>query len=198
VQFRNEECPLNWDDSYSLRNNQPRSERALPVKVSRRFGPESAVFDDGNLVSSAGLVPRISETDHLDPQRHSHRNRFAHHLPRQRTPAPRHTPDRHHAHRHGALPDRTGHPPRRRTILSPRRSSPLPRRPRTPPRQTRQHRAATYPSLRGKHVTMHTLRHTAAMRLLQAGVDVSVIAHWLGHQHTSSTDVSSTPLSPET
>jgi site-specific recombinase XerD len=49
--------------------------------------------------------------------------------------------------------------------------------------------AATCPSLRGKHVTMHTLRHTAAMRLLQAGVDVSVIALWLGHQHTSSTDV---------
>lgn len=36
---------------------------------------------------------------------------------------------------------------------------------------------------------MHTLRHTAAMRLLQASVDVSVIALWLGHQHTSSTDV---------
>jgi integrase len=36
---------------------------------------------------------------------------------------------------------------------------------------------------------MHTLRHTAAMRLLQAGVDVSVIALWLGHQNTASTDV---------
>ena len=50
--------------------------------------------------------------------------------------------------------------------------------------------AATCPSLRGKHVTMHTLRHTAAMRLLQASVDVSVIALWLGHQHTS------TPAAP--
>ena len=38
-------------------------------------------------------------------------------------------------------------------------------------------------------MTMHTLRHTAAMRLLEAGVDVSVIAPWLGHQHTNSTDV---------
>jgi integrase len=37
---------------------------------------------------------------------------------------------------------------------------------------------------------MHTLRHTAAMRLLQASVDVSVIALWLGHQHTS------TPAAP--
>lgn len=36
---------------------------------------------------------------------------------------------------------------------------------------------------------MHTLRHTAAMRLLQAGVDVAVIALWLGHQNTTSTDV---------
>lgn len=47
----------------------------------------------------------------------------------------------------------------------------------------------TCPSLGAKHVTMHTLRHTAAMRLLQAGVDVAVIALWLGHENTSSTDV---------
>jgi integrase/recombinase XerD len=44
-------------------------------------------------------------------------------------------------------------------------------------------------SLRNKHVTMHTLRHTAAMRLLHAGVDISVIALWLGHQNTTSTDI---------
>lgn len=49
--------------------------------------------------------------------------------------------------------------------------------------------AATCSSLIGKHVTMHTLRHTAAMNLLQAGVDVAVIALWLGHQSTISTDV---------
>lgn len=30
---------------------------------------------------------------------------------------------------------------------------------------------------------MHTLRHAAAMNLLAAGVDISVIALWLGHQH---------------
>ena len=35
---------------------------------------------------------------------------------------------------------------------------------------------------------MHTLRHTAAMNLLAAGVDVSVIALWLGHADTHSTD----------
>ncbi len=46
----------------------------------------------------------------------------------------------------------------------------------------------TCPSLAGKHVTMHTLRHTAAMNLLAAGVDVTVIALWLGHADTHSTD----------
>lgn len=48
--------------------------------------------------------------------------------------------------------------------------------------------AATCTSLADKHVTMHTLRHTAAMNLLAAGVDISVIALWLGHQRTQSTD----------
>jgi integrase/recombinase XerD len=48
--------------------------------------------------------------------------------------------------------------------------------------------AITCPSIAAKHVTMHTLRHTAAMNLLAAGVDVSVIALWLGHVDTHSTD----------
>ena len=39
-----------------------------------------------------------------------------------------------------------------------------------------------------KRVSMHTLRHTTAMNLLAHGVDISVIALWLGHQHTHSTD----------
>ena len=38
------------------------------------------------------------------------------------------------------------------------------------------------PSLRQKKVTPHVLRHTAAMRSLQAGVDTAVIALWLGHE----------------
>ena len=37
------------------------------------------------------------------------------------------------------------------------------------------------PSLKSKRVTPHVLRHTAAMELLQGGVDRSVIALWLGH-----------------
>jgi site-specific recombinase XerD len=43
------------------------------------------------------------------------------------------------------------------------------------------------PSLAQKNVTPHTLRHSAAMALLQAGVDVSVIALWLGHEDIRST-----------
>lgn len=45
------------------------------------------------------------------------------------------------------------------------------------------------PSLKTKHVTMHTLRHTAAMRLLQAGNDITVIALWLGHEQISTTNI---------
>lgn len=48
--------------------------------------------------------------------------------------------------------------------------------------------APTCPSLADKHITVHTLRHTAAMNLLAQGVDVAVIALWLGHQRTQSTD----------
>jgi integrase/recombinase XerD len=45
------------------------------------------------------------------------------------------------------------------------------------------------PSLAGKHVTPHVLRHTAAMRLLHAGVDTSVIALWLGHENITTTSI---------
>lgn len=45
------------------------------------------------------------------------------------------------------------------------------------------------PSLREKRVTPHTLRHTAAMQLLQRGVDRSVIALWLGHESMETTQI---------
>lgn len=48
---------------------------------------------------------------------------------------------------------------------------------------------AACPSLRAKHVTPHVLRHTAAMRLLEAGVDTSVIALWLGHERVETTQI---------
>ncbi|MGZ6790604.1 MAG: tyrosine-type recombinase/integrase [Mycobacteriaceae bacterium] len=49
--------------------------------------------------------------------------------------------------------------------------------------------ADTCPSLQAKRITPHTLRHTAAMNLLQVGVDVTVIALWLGHESPTTTRV---------
>lgn len=49
--------------------------------------------------------------------------------------------------------------------------------------------AAVCPSLAAKRVTAHVLRHTAAMRLLEAGVDTTVIALWLGHEQVDTTAI---------
>jgi site-specific recombinase XerD len=45
------------------------------------------------------------------------------------------------------------------------------------------------PSLKHKRVTVHRLRHTMAMDLLQAGVDRAVIALWLGHESVETTQI---------
>jgi integrase/recombinase XerD len=45
------------------------------------------------------------------------------------------------------------------------------------------------PSLVTKTVTPHVLRHTCAMRLLAVGVDISVIALWLGHEGVETTQI---------
>ncbi len=45
------------------------------------------------------------------------------------------------------------------------------------------------PSLEGKRLSPHTLRHTSAMRLLHAGVDTTVIALWLGHETVDTTQI---------
>jgi len=44
-------------------------------------------------------------------------------------------------------------------------------------------------SLQHKRVSPHVLRHTAAMSLLQSGVDTTVIAMWLGHESVETTRV---------
>lgn len=49
--------------------------------------------------------------------------------------------------------------------------------------------AQACPSLSKKKITLHGLRHTAAMRLLHAGVDTSVIALWLGHEQVETTQI---------
>lgn len=43
------------------------------------------------------------------------------------------------------------------------------------------------PSLRNRAVSPHTIRHTTAMHLLQSGVDLTVIALWLGHENPATT-----------
>lgn len=49
--------------------------------------------------------------------------------------------------------------------------------------------AVSCPSIKEKNITPHTLRHTAAMALLRAGVDTSVIALWLGHEDAETTQI---------
>jgi site-specific recombinase XerD len=64
-------------------------------------------------------------------------------------------------------------------------------------RDALEHRLAKYAQIAGsvcltlaqKSVTMHVLRHSAAMRLLRAGIDTSVIALWLGHETVETTQV---------
>jgi integrase/recombinase XerD len=45
------------------------------------------------------------------------------------------------------------------------------------------------PSLASKNITPHVLRHTAAMALLHAGNDITVIALWLGHESVTTTQI---------
>ncbi len=49
--------------------------------------------------------------------------------------------------------------------------------------------AKACPSIQNKRITTHCLRHSSAMELLQAGVDRSVIALWLGHESLDTTQV---------
>jgi integrase/recombinase XerD len=49
--------------------------------------------------------------------------------------------------------------------------------------------ALSCPTLAEKKVSPHVMRHTAAMRLLAAGVDTTVIALWLGHESPATTQI---------
>jgi site-specific recombinase XerD len=42
-------------------------------------------------------------------------------------------------------------------------------------------------SLINRNISPHTIRHTTAMHLLQSGVDISVVALWLGHESPMTT-----------
>jgi integrase/recombinase XerD len=45
------------------------------------------------------------------------------------------------------------------------------------------------PTLQGKKITAHVMRHTCAMRLLASNIDIAVIALWLGHENVATTSV---------
>jgi integrase/recombinase XerD len=47
--------------------------------------------------------------------------------------------------------------------------------------------SSAMPSLNMKDVTPHTFRHTTALHMLQAGIDISTIAIWLGHESIETT-----------
>ena len=47
--------------------------------------------------------------------------------------------------------------------------------------------ASRDPTLQSMRISPHMIRHTTAMHLLQSGVDLTVIAMWLGHETTQTT-----------
>jgi len=83
---------------------------------------------------------------------------------------------------HGGEPEAPLFPSNRRGPLSPDAVQLLVRKHAEAARQR-------CPSLGGKRVTPHVLRHTAAMDLLRNRVDRSVIALWLGHESPETTSV---------
>src|SRR6516225_8799934 len=49
--------------------------------------------------------------------------------------------------------------------------------------------AKSVPSIIGKRVSPHTIRHTTAVHLLRAGVDINTIRAWLGHVSLDTTHI---------
>jgi len=48
---------------------------------------------------------------------------------------------------------------------------------------------ASLPSLHGRRISPHVIRHTTATHLLQAGVDINTIRAWLGHVSLDTTNI---------
>jgi integrase/recombinase XerD len=51
------------------------------------------------------------------------------------------------------------------------------------------HASAKVPSLKEKRISPHSVRHTSAVHLLRAGVDINTIRAWLGHVSLDTTHI---------
>ena len=165
----------------------PRSTRCSPPATRPRW---TGRRDHAMLALAIQTGLRISELAGLtrDDITLGDRRQRAHHRQGQERTAHSAVPD--HQGRAQGLAQRAPGAPADPLFPDPHRQAPQPRRHRTAPRPPPRHRRrTTCPSLRTKHVTMHTLRHTAAMRLLLAGNDITVIALWLGHEQISTTNI---------
>ncbi|MCI0144064.1 tyrosine-type recombinase/integrase [Arthrobacter bambusae] len=110
-------------------------------------------------------------------------------MPGQGQRKPAHAADETHGRDHQELADeRTGQPSD--ALFPTRKGQPLTRD--AISKLLRKYTAAATaacPGLASKNVTPHTLRQTTAMLLLHSGVDISVTAHWLGHESTETTQI---------
>lgn len=84
---------------------------------------------------------------------------------------------------------RARRPGERPALPDPHRHDAQPRRAGAPTRQARGQCRSRLSVPRREETHPHVLRHTAAMRLLHAGVDTSVIALWLGHEQIETTQI---------
>ena len=157
-------------------------------------GPDRATWagrrDHALLLTAVQTGLRVSELLALNARRCPPRHRPARARDRQRTKGTRRATD---------PPDRRGAPGLDARVQGPERGCPLfpSRHGGSLTRDGTERRLAKHvataqrgcPTLRSKRVSMHVLRHTAAMALLDAGIDTSTIALWLGHEQERTTHV---------
>ena len=140
-----------------------------------------------SLAAQTGL--RASELTGLECADVASRHRRARQLPRQGTKAADHAAHRGDRRRAACLARRAGRAADGAAVPDRARETAQPRRSRATARQARREPQRRLPVAGRKKVTAHVLRHTAAMRLLLAGVDTTVIALWLGHEQVETTQI---------